>query len=208
MMSRGHSESLDKLLPALIAARAEFPAVKKDGFNPHFKSKFSTLKAVQAATGSVLDRHGLVVTQFPSEVEGKPALTTWLAHASGQYIVDTTTLSMTKQDPQAQGSAITYLRRYGWSAVLGLVTDEDDDDGNAATIVAKVDPNAAKGRAEFQRVVDAAKRAGISKDDAQSHFFKKYGKPLTANVDLIGYLVEYADELTNKAVGLELAAQK
>lgn len=201
-MTRGKSESLDKLLPALIAARAQFKPVKQDGFNPHFKSKFSTLKAVQEATSGALADNGLIVTQFPSQVDGKPALTTWLAHESGQYIVDTTVLSMAKSDPQAQGGAITYLRRYCWSSVLGLVTDEADDDGHKATVA--VDPAAAKSRAEYQRLIDAAKRAGVTKDDAQSHFFKKFGKPLAAGT-LAEHLTDYADELTAKAIEKELA---
>lgn len=37
-----------------------------------------------------------------------------------------------KDDPQAVGSAITYMRRYALGAVLGLNIDNDDD-GNAAS---------------------------------------------------------------------------
>jgi hypothetical protein len=39
-------------------------------------------------------------------------------------------------DPQGQGSAITYARRYALCAVLGLSTGEDDD-GHHATTQAK-----------------------------------------------------------------------
>lgn len=200
-----HSESLVNLLPALIAAQAEFPPIPRDGYNPHFKSKFSTLKAVQTATRPVLAAHDLVITQFPSSVDGKPGLTTWLAHKSGEYIKDTTELSLAKHDPQAQGSAITYLRRYAWSAILGLVTDEDDDDGNVAT---RVEPKVNPAMAELNRLVAAAKRAGVSREDAESYFFKKYGKKLTADVSLLGYIGEYADKLTAEAVEKEMAAKK
>jgi hypothetical protein len=41
-------------------------------------------------------------------------------------------LLLAKSDPQGQGSAITYARRYALMAVLGLVADEDDD-GNKAS---------------------------------------------------------------------------
>jgi hypothetical protein len=37
-----------------------------------------------------------------------------------------------KNSPQAIGSAITYMRRYAISAVLGLIVEEDDD-GNKAS---------------------------------------------------------------------------
>lgn len=201
-MSKQFSESLDKLLPALIKARAEFPAVKKDGYNPHFKSKFATLKAVQEATEPVMGKYGLVITQFASSVDGKPGLTTWLAHESGQYINDTTVLALAKSDPQAQGSGITYLRRYGWSSVLGLVTDEDDDDGNKATLP---DANVAKVKAEFQRLIDASKRAGVSKADVESNFTKLYGQKLAVDVALHGYISEYADKLTEQAAAKELS---
>jgi len=41
-------------------------------------------------------------------------------------------LAPIKSDPQAQGSAITYARRYAVGAILSLNIDEDDD-ANAAT---------------------------------------------------------------------------
>lgn len=201
-MAREHSESLDKLLPSLIIAKAQFPAVKKDGYNPHFKSKFATLKAVQEATSDILTTNGLTIIQFPATVDGKPGLTTWLAHTSGQYIMETTVLALAKSDPQAQGSGITYLRRYGWSSVLGLVTDEDDDDGNKATLP---DPVAAEVKSEFARLVEAAKRVGMTKADCESNFYKKYGEKLAPVTKLTGYISEYADKLTADAVAKEMA---
>jgi hypothetical protein len=79
-----------------------------------------------------LNKHGLSVSQFPSHVEGKDALTTFLLHSSGQFIEHSMLLHLPKDDPQGQGSALTYARRYSYMAALGLVAD-DDDDGNRAT---------------------------------------------------------------------------
>jgi len=200
--SREHSESLDKLLPALIVAKAQFPSVKKDGYNPHFKSKFATLKAVQEATADVLTQNGLTIIQFPASVDGRPGLTTWLAHLSGQYIVETTVLALAKNDPQAQGSGITYLRRYGWSSVLGLVTDEDDDDGNIATIVAPQAKSLPQNNAEMARLVAAAKRTGKAKDDVDSLCKKKYGVDLAKASN--EQITEMADFLTEAAVAKEM----
>lgn len=206
-----HSESLDQLIPALIAAQSEFPAIPRDGYNPHFKSRFSSLKAVQHATRPVLARHNLALTQWPSTVEGKPALTTWLAHSSGQFMADTTILSLAKSDPQAQGSGITYLRRYAWSSILGLVTDEDDDDGARASRPAPPAADAAPAvsdsvRSDFMRLVDASKRAGVSRADVERTFAEKYGRPLAMDDSLATQIGKYADELTREAVKAEMSA--
>jgi hypothetical protein len=55
-------------------------------------------------------------------------LTYILVHAeSGTELRGEMALLPAKADPQGQGSAITYARRYALMAVLGLVADEDDD---------------------------------------------------------------------------------
>jgi hypothetical protein len=59
-------------------------------------------------------------------------LTTIIMHDSGEWIRATATLTLDKQTPQGQGSAITYMRRYALSAALGIAT-EDDDGGNEAS---------------------------------------------------------------------------
>jgi hypothetical protein len=60
-------------------------------------------------------------------------MATTLMHESGEFI--TSIAAMPCKDPsnpQAQGSAITYARRYAYGAILSLDID-DDDDANAAT---------------------------------------------------------------------------
>ena len=78
---------------------------------------------------------GLVVIQFPGitdvfeNVPAQPSLITRLSHSSGEWMEAETPLFLVKDDPQAQGSAITYMRRYAYCAVLGIVADPDDDAG-------------------------------------------------------------------------------
>ncbi|MBB5167168.1 ERF family protein [Mycobacterium sp. AZCC_0083] len=124
------------LAAALVAAQAEFGAVAKDTANPFFKSKYADLPAVKAEAQPVLAKHGLAVIQEPGYVliEGKPhdTLATTVLHESGQSRTSKMILRPVKNDPQAQGSAITYAKRYAFMAILGLVADEDDD-GNAAS---------------------------------------------------------------------------
>lgn len=127
-----HSEQLNDLAKALVAAQGEFPTVNKDSNNPFFKSKYAGLPEVMKAAGPTLTKHGLAVSQFVTHEGGDSLLQTYLIHESGQFITHAMPLLLTKQDAQGQGSAITYARRYSYMAVLGLVADEDDD-GNAAS---------------------------------------------------------------------------
>lgn len=121
------------LSEALVAAQAEMPAVDRDGTNPHFKSKFATLGNLLAKAKPVLNKHGLAVAQFPAKDEqGNPTLVTVLLHKSGERMEYEAPLLLPKNDPQGQGSAITYMRRYALASALGIC-DQDDDDGTAGS---------------------------------------------------------------------------
>lgn len=55
-------------------------------------------------------------------------LVTKLTHAeSGQWQSSLMVMPLPKPDPQGYGSAMTYSRRYALSALIGIVTEEDDD---------------------------------------------------------------------------------
>ena len=135
------------LLEALLAVQAEVPTLPKDATNPHFKSKFTPLDTIVEYVGPILNKHGLVWSSWPTVNEsGDPALRYKLAHAeSGEALEDTMSLLLVKSDPQGQGSAITYARRYALCAVLNLVADEDDDDnaGSSAPRQSKAKPKPA-----------------------------------------------------------------
>lgn len=119
--------AVSTLAAALVAAQAEMPAVEKDAVNPHFKSKFTSLDHLIAKTRPVLTKHGLAITQWPTSVDGKPALRTKVTHTSGESDEDVMLLLLGKQDMQGLGGAITYGKRYMWAAVCAVSTDEDDD---------------------------------------------------------------------------------
>ena len=122
------SDSISNLVSALIKARSEFGAIVKTAENPYFKSKYAPLDSVIDATTNGLAKHGLVITQLCDN----DALITMLAHTSGEWIASRLILNPAKQDPQGNGSAITYARRYSLTAILGIAS-EDDDDGNAGS---------------------------------------------------------------------------
>lgn len=130
-----------ELYAALVAFQADLKPVDKSAANPFFKSKYAPLPAVMEVIQPLLAEHGLAVCQMVTRLEGQSALRTILVHKSGQSIQDTMPLLLTKADPQSQGSAITYARRYAIMAALGVVADEDDD-GNAASGKVKAAPRA------------------------------------------------------------------
>jgi hypothetical protein len=53
-----------------------------------------------------------------------------LAHSSGEWVKSITPILTKDDSPQAQGSGITYARRYALAAIVGLA--QIDDDAEAA----------------------------------------------------------------------------
>lgn len=121
------SEMIDALAGALSKAQGEMQAAIKDSINPFFKSKYADLGSVWDAARPVLSKNGLCVMQYTDVVDSKIMLVTMLAHSSGQWIKSFLPLNPSKADSQGVGAAITYMRRYGLSALVGVVCDDDDD---------------------------------------------------------------------------------
>jgi len=123
------SESIKFLLAALDSLHAsEGMSVVKDSVNPHFGNEFASQGAIDKAINPYLHNVGLVLTQFPCVMEdGQPGLASLLGHVSGEWMESDTPLVMAKNDPQGQGSGITYLRRYATCAILRINADKDDD---------------------------------------------------------------------------------
>ena len=126
------TENCTDLFTALIKAQSQMGSAVKDAKNPHFRSRYASLAAVIDAVIPVLNANGVGVLQLPSIEGSEVQLTTILMHSSGQRLSSTVGAPMAKkQDAQAVGSAITYLRRYSLQAIMGLPVE--DDDGNAAS---------------------------------------------------------------------------
>ena len=125
------SDEIGELAKALASARKDFKPVLKDANNPFFKSKYADLAGVIEATSDALSKNGLVVIQSPRLTLNRIAVTTLLAHSSGQWLRDELELPLSKFDAQGAGSAITYARRYSYQAIVGVAAE--DDDGNAAS---------------------------------------------------------------------------
>jgi len=126
------SNEIDKLAAALSAAQGELTHASKDRENPAFRSKYATLASIFDACRTPLAKNGLAIVQTVEGDEQKVIVTTRLLHASGQWIEGVFACKPGKGDAQGMGSAATYGKRYGLSAIVGIAAD-DDDDGNAAS---------------------------------------------------------------------------
>jgi len=125
------SEDIKELSSALCKAQSQMGGATKETKNSFFKSSYADLSSVVQAVKQPFADNGLSYSQFPIYEDKLVGVETILMHSSGQWISSKLLLPMTKQDPQAAGSAITYARRYALQAIAGIPSE--DDDGNAAT---------------------------------------------------------------------------
>lgn len=121
------SENINELSAALAKAQSEMQDAELDGWNPHFKSSYSTLSAVWAACRAPLSKNGLAVLQGIEREDQGFILRTTLTHSSGQWIESVCPIISSKNDMQGIGSAISYARRYSLQAMVGVASKEDDD---------------------------------------------------------------------------------
>lgn len=133
------SESISALIKSLNSFQGKLTAVKKDALNPFFKAKYATLDTIWETIRKPLSESGLAVTQTMGIIDNKSVLETTLYHTSGEWISGTQLVNPVKDDPQSLGSAISYARRYSLSAILGIVSDEDDDANVATKTAVKTD---------------------------------------------------------------------
>lgn len=130
------SATTTTIFKAIATAQGEFRTVEKSASNPHFKSKFAPLDNIIEMLRPVLPKHGLSFLQFTDTDETGIVVETVIAHESGEWVSGRLRMPAVKQDPQGYGSALTYGRRYGLAAALGIVSDEDvdgnGDDGKGA----------------------------------------------------------------------------
>lgn len=129
------SDSIKALAPALKEAQHQLKTIKKDKTNPFFKSKYADLTSVVEGSKDILYKNGFAISQLISQANGESTLETVLLHESGEWIASEMRLYLTKSDSQAQGSAISYARRYAHMAIIGMVAEDEDDDGEKSAIV-------------------------------------------------------------------------
>lgn len=140
------STTTKAIMSAMVLASAEMPKIPFNKVNPYFNSKYADLAQVIEVTKPILAKYGLAIIQSNlshyTVNTNYVGVSTTLIHESGEFITDNVLLPLpesnlndTKQKQinyaQVAGQYNTYLRRYGWVSMCGVIA-EDDDDGNSA----------------------------------------------------------------------------
>jgi hypothetical protein len=111
----------------LHRAKLAIGKVTKNANNPHFKKSYADLNAIIEAVEPILLENGLLLLQ---PIQGNSVCTQIIDIDSGAKVESCMELPQ-GLNPQQQGSAITYYRRYTLQSTLSL--QAVDDDGASAS---------------------------------------------------------------------------
>ena len=128
---------MKELFKALADFQQEVPTIHKG--TSGYGYSYADLPAIFDVINPLLKKHGLGFTQT---VNGTQLCTTVFHVKSGEVLEGCADIPQNvtlkgQNDFQVLGSAITYMRRYQLSAMLGLVTDKDTDAGGQQVPTAK-----------------------------------------------------------------------
>lgn len=127
------SEHVNEIGKAMASVQGEMKPAIKDSNNPFFKSKYSNLTSVWESIREPLKKYEISIFQDVVSTDHGISVVTKMIHSSGQWIeFGPLEIPLGKRDAQSIGSATSYAKRYALSAACGVVTDDEDDDGEKA----------------------------------------------------------------------------
>jgi len=127
------SDAINEIALAMAKAQGTMKPAAKDAKNPFYNSYYSDISSIWESIRIPLSTNGITVLQDVTNAEKGIAIVTRLCHSSGQWIeFGPLTVPLSKQDAHGIGSAISYAKRYALSAAVGVVSSDEDDDGNSA----------------------------------------------------------------------------
>lgn len=128
-----HSQDIKELAKALALVQSEMQVAGKTKFNPFYKSTYADFQQVVEASRPFMIKNGLCITQIITEKEDGSYLVTMLMHTSGQFLRAVKKITPAKAlDIQSYASYVTSCKRICYSALLGVVCADEDDDGEQA----------------------------------------------------------------------------
>lgn len=123
------SNEVNNIFSAQISMQSELQDIGKD--SKGYGYSYTSFESLVRYLRPLLTKHGLGFIQTSTTEGDRIGVTTRLIHKSGEWVEDTFTVPLVAlakmNDYQVAGSAITYLKRYGLSAIVGIASDEDAD---------------------------------------------------------------------------------
>ncbi len=137
------TKGIDKIAEALAQAQGEFAPISLDkegkivwqrdnGTDGSYSYKYSSLGEIIRSVSPALAKACIARASGVKQDNHRVRVASMLIHGSGQWLACELTFMVKSDDPKKIGSAISYGRRYGLSALCGIASEEDDD-GDAVT---------------------------------------------------------------------------
>ena len=170
----------ESIYEALAKAQSEFAPIKRTKKAAY--GKYAPLEELLGAVRSVLNKHGLFLTQKVTSDTTALYVETVVYHSSGESLssgilaTPLTQATGRMNVSQMMGSARTYACRYSLASFLGLV-DADDDD--AQSLTADLDTNMSN-----EQYKDIEEKARLA---ASKGMYDEYFK--SVSIDTRKYLV-------------------
>lgn len=147
------------LAAALIAFQADMPTVKKakTANVGSYSYDYADLADLTHMVMPILNKHGLSFICTPRATDDGYEMVGVLLHESGENLEGS--LPIYGRSPQDIGSAVTYMRRYLFGCLTGVVTEKDTDGvvSKTATRTTKKDWDAVLATAAGIKDVDVLK---------------------------------------------------
>jgi hypothetical protein len=152
------SAQINEIAAALSKAQGQMKPAIKDGKNPFYAKSgnggaFATLESVINAIREPLATNGLCFVQGTDLSGDTYTVRTVIIHSSGQWIASSLSALPTKADIHGVGSIVSYLKRYGLQALVGLATIDDDGEAALGRAAPKETKTEAKAEAKKESLV-------------------------------------------------------
>lgn len=108
------------------ALQADIDPIKKTEENPFFKSAYFDINGLIEAVQPLLTKHGLIIMQPLSNINGSPALKTIITDTETGETLEDSVIIPPSQDIQKFGASVTYMRRFALQSLLLLQAQDDD----------------------------------------------------------------------------------
>lgn len=177
----------ETLIESLVKAQSEMTHAAFDQTNPHFKSKFASLKSTIDAVKPALNANGIFFMQVSHPLDHGVGIETIFCKADEKLSTGVVMVPVDKANAQGLGSALTYAKRYSLAMACGIAADVDDDGNGAAAA-----PPQRKGQSVVRTVIE---QEGIVVDETKRDAYVTQLLSKVTDDDAAG-VQELVDELT------------